>query len=460
MFKKNKKQNKMKSFLKKKKKINISSKLEDEKNNTHVNLHENNNNNNINIDFSDSQEINSSREIIEQEEKYEGFSNNILESSPQPSIEDIFNTLKPKEYNKVNVVATPQTPILLEITPESIRKYEKSSRAWLEIYKDKPILRDSWPSMVKARINIEWKGSNEELLYGEDWKDETKVSEENFLNFLIQKFIHTDKDEIQEERKFAFERFSEKLSEPIIIELDNSEVFIEQFTDLYSKFEELKPLGINREWEIEQIKIALRSISVYGDRELTERWKIRVLGDRVWPNELMNLFHWFKVANTEFMCWKNIIDSFKEPNNYVRYKTKINGDDDLNNSNSNINSNSNSNININTSNFNMKRKKEEISEKKKNKSNKFKKLRLERGTKSSCWTCGNIHPNQECRLKNASWSNHDQSKWWNISEKGIYWKSKGWNTCPPKEELGEVSSTCKEGEYLILLINFRSLMEF
>ena len=179
-------------------------------------------------------------------------------TSSHPTFEEVYKLLKSKEKNKVHVVATPQMPSLLDTTPESIKRYDASSRAWLATYRDTPILRESWPLMVKSRIDIEWRGSNQEQLFGSDWKDVNKVSEEIFLTFLRQKFVR--KEEIQEERKSVFERFSEKLSKPIIIELDNSELFVEQYAELHANFEELKHLGIRPEWEKEQVKIALKWI--------------------------------------------------------------------------------------------------------------------------------------------------------------------------------------------------------
>ena len=37
----------------------------------------------------------------------------------------------------------------------------------------------------------------------------------------------------------------------------------------------------------------------------------------------MDLFHLIKTANAEFTYWKNIIESFKEPRNYVRVNSQI-----------------------------------------------------------------------------------------------------------------------------------------
>ena len=137
----------------------------------------------------------------------------------------------------------------------------------------------------------------------------------------------------------------------------------------------------------------------------------------------MDLFHLIKTANAEFTYWKNIIESFKEPRNYVRVNSQI----------------SNNYKNKNKIN-NFKRPREEPNSSNStflNKTKSDKKPKKEKGTKYACWICGNVHPNQECRLKDATWANHDKSKWWDISEKGKFWKTKGWSTCPPTEEMGE-----------------------
>ncbi len=61
----------------------------------------------------------------------------------------------------------------------------------------------------------------------------------------------------------------------------------------------------------------------------------------------------------------------------------------------------------------------------------------------ACWVCGNYHPGKECRLKDKSWANQDQTKHWSISKKGREWKEKGFLTCPmvenpsPREEKPE-----------------------
>jgi hypothetical protein len=307
------------------------------------------------------------------------------------TFDSVYKYLKGKEVGKVHVVSTPQMPALLEINPETVKKYEATSRSWLATYQDPHILRSSWPNVVKSRIDIEWIGSREEQSLGAEWENPEKVPEEIFFGFLKRKFIQ--KEDEREESKSLFEKFSENLSKKIIVELNNIDCFVDRYTQLHAEFRELPTSEIRPEREREKIKIALKALSVYNSQELTEKWKRKIFSEHPQPETLMKLFQLIKTVNGEYAHWHKTLQAFQRPKSYAssietRRAEKPNA---------------------------PKFRKRNLDDTTTPPSQRFEKRPKKEKEREICWTCGNCHPNQACRLKDTvhqlkSWAKDQKKK--------------------------------------------------
>jgi len=246
------------------------------------------------------------------------------------------------------------------------------------------------------------------------WYDTERVSEEYFLEFLKNAFI---KDMMTGSNEDIFTKFSSDLTKNKIVFTDHEQIdLVRRIANIKTSWESLPQSEITREWEKDQIELALKSLWLNGSRSASEAFKLDMMGSKPKPKSFLAMMDWIVDYHAQVVEWHRRGARY-HPNSYPQ------------------SSSSSSNPSLDSKYEGSKRKRVSgpfDAEKSKRQSN--------TSSRRECWTCGRTHAG-ECRHASSRWANHEK-KPWAVSEQGKFWKSKGFEACPstenpiPKQEKG------------------------
>jgi hypothetical protein len=347
-------------------------------------------------------------ENIEEEEVEQEISNNpeIQEEIMPPPTSEIQNL---SLNESVQVFTTQKMPSLLAITAEAVKAYEAVTRSWMATSHGAPIQRSAWPRNVRARITVDWLGSYQASINGNDWMNIQNVPEETFLSFLQETYVK-GKDNL-DFKHTPIEKFEEEVARPIQVDTADPEIFIRRYAELLEEYDKLKENNYQFSDTLEKrlMEIAERSIRVNGSKELAQKWLRRVYGGKERPMKLMEFFQDIKTYNN--LCakyYKFVLEEFPKHSMQKKRPLEANKEDSLPTS--------------------QLKKKPKCAEK---------------GSREACWICGNPHKG-DCRFKGKSWSNQENTHW-AASQVGKDYAKVGWRSCPPTLEAGK-HPPVKKGE--------------
>lgn len=302
--------------------------------------------------------------------------------------------------NEYQIMATNDMPSLTKLTKEGIMAYEVSVLKMIGAGKRAQINRESCSRELAEFITIMWEREHNG---DEDGWRSPNLTEEDFISFLKRNFIRNG---IGLSQDLPLRRFSEELAKSKInITLNNYHQVCEKLAVLRSEWKKLPKEDISKEWEKEQVNLAMKVISYRNNPRATELFYMKMFAGLPKPQQFIDFT-------------RKVIDFHADLTTWYQTLSDLNDGGLENWGEASLSSSTSSKKRSSESKEAGKQKKSRI---------------IEIGSKEACWSCGRIHEGKACKLKDAAWANQEPDKWWSISSKGKEWKERGYDVCPFNE---------------------------
>ena len=312
--------------------------------------------------------------------------------------------------SSTQILSMDDIPYLNSTTAKGIIAYEELAIKYLASNRGGKVNRIQFKPGVKNILEAQWSQDPE---WGDkgDWFDETVISEPQFIAWLKKTFISTAGHTASREEAFIQEISSHKIK----VNPSNVRVYQEYaFGQLKTIYDDLSCTRTDQ-WEKTVSEAVWANIRMETGYDLAT-WKTLVLGGKAKPTKFLDMINKINEFNLKTEKAFQLVTQLrvqpdgkggegrdsstiipKVKNNKIPPKTPTAA---ANNANADKDAE-----------------------------------RVVKGSEKACWTCGHGHSG-ECKFKDKSWSNHDSSKHWAISEAGLKWKAQGWLACPPREDAG------------------------